>query len=54
MESWQLISWLQPGHHVVNISLGGGFSIHKIAHGIWLRILSVALEKELKVLDLAY
>ena len=53
MELWQLISWLQSGH-VVNISLGGGFSIHKMAHGIWLRILSIALEKELKVLDLAY
>ena len=33
---------------------GEGFSIYKTAHRIWLRILSVALEKELKVLDFAY
>ena len=30
---------------------GGGFSIYKTAHRIWLRILSIALEKELKVLE---
>ena len=33
---------------------GGGFSISKSAHRIWLRILSRALEEELKVLDFAY
>ena len=32
---------------------GGGFSIYKTAHRIWLRILSIALEEELKVLDFA-
>ena len=32
---------------------GGGFSIYKTAHRTWLRILSVALKKELKVLDFA-
>ena len=30
---------------------GEGFSIYKTAHRIWLRILSIALERELKVLD---
>ena len=29
------------------------FGIYKISHTIWLRILSMALEKELKVLDYA-
>ena len=46
------MSWVQSGHHVVNFSTWG-FSIDKIAYRIWLRILSIALEKELKVLDLA-
>ena len=32
---------------------GGGFSIYRTAHRIWLRILSIAFEKELKVLDYA-
>ena len=32
---------------------GRGFSIYKTAHRIWLRILSIALEEELKVLDFA-
>ena len=32
---------------------GGGFTIHKTAHRIWLWILSIALEKELNVLDYA-
>ena len=40
------------GHHVVNFSPGGGFSICKTAHRIWLRILPVALENKLKVLDM--
>ena len=32
------------------LPLGGGFSLYKIAQGIWLRILFIALEEELKVL----
>ena len=48
------MSWLQSAHHVVNFfHLVGGFGIYKTAHRIWLRILSIALEKELKVLDYA-
>ena len=47
------MSWLQFGHHTVNFSTWWGFSIYNTAHGIWLRILCVALEKELKVLDFA-
>ena len=31
---------------------GGGFSIYKTAHRIWLRILSVALEEEIKSLTM--
>ena len=54
MELWQLTSWLQSGHHVVNFSLDRGFSIYKTAHKRWLRILSLALEKELEVLEFAY
>ena len=53
-ELWQLMSWLQPGHHVVNLSTWcRGFSIYKTAHRTWLRISSITLEKELKVLDCA-
>ena len=44
------MSRLQPAHHVVNF---GGFSIYKTTHRIRLRISSVALEKEMKVLDYA-
>ena len=40
------------GHHIVNFSTWG-FSIYKTAHRIGLRILSMALEKELKVLEYA-
>ena len=47
-ELWQLMSWVQSGHHVANFTWC--FSISKTAHWIWLRILSTALEKELKVL----
>ena len=47
------MSWLQSGYHVVNFLTGGGFSICKTAHRIWLRILPIALEKEWKVLDFA-
>ena len=43
---WSSCGWLLPP--------GGGFSICKTTHRIWLRILSVVLEKELKVLDFAY
>ena len=39
------------GHRVVNFTWC--FSIYKTAHRIWLRVLSIALEKELKVLDYA-
>ena len=46
------MSWLQFGQHVVILlPPGGDFGIYKIAHRIWLRILSVAHEEELKVLD---
>ena len=50
-ELWQLMSWVQSGHLVVNVSTWG-FSIYKTAHRKWLRIFSVAFEKELKVLNL--
>ena len=43
---------VQSGHHVVNFSTWC-CSIYKTAHRIWLRILSTALEKDLKVLDYA-
>ena len=43
------MSWLQCRHHVVNLSTWC-FSIYQTAHRIWLRILSIALVKELKVL----
>ena len=52
LKLWQLMSWTQSGHHVVNFSTWG-FGIYKTAHRIWLRILSIALETELKVLDYA-
>ena len=44
---WQLMSRLQSGHYIVLLP-GGGFNTYKTAHRIWLRILSIALEKELK------
>ena len=53
MELWQLLSWLQSGHHVVNFShlvglqyLQDGSQV--VAQNIWF-----LLEKELKVLDSA-
>ena len=52
-ELWLLMSWLQPDHHVRNFTWWG-FSLCNTAHSLWLRILSVALEKELKVLGDAY
>ena len=46
------MSWPQSGHHAVNFFLLVGVSVsYKTAHRIWLRILSTALEEELKVLD---
>ena len=48
----QLTSWLQSSHYGV-LLLGGVFSTYKTAHRIWLRVLSIALEKKLKVLDYA-
>ena len=47
---WQLMSRVQSGCQVVNFS-PWCFGICKTAHRIWLRILSIALEKELIVLD---
>ena len=44
------MSWVQFGHHVVNFS-NWCFGIYQTAHRIWLRILSLALEKELQILD---
>ena len=41
---WSSSSLLPPG---------GAFGSYKTAHRIWLRILSIALEKELKALDFA-
>ena len=49
LELWRLMMWVQSGHHIVNFFQC--FSIYKTAHRIWPRILSTALEKELKVLD---
>ena len=43
----QLTSWLQSSHYGV-LLLGGVFSTYKTAHRIWLRVLSIALEKKLK------
>ena len=47
---WRLLSWVQPCHPAVNFSTWCS-GIYKTAHGMWLRILSIDLEKELKVLD---
>jgi len=46
-----------PGSSLVIMwlsSFAWSFSIYKTAHRIWLRILSIVLEKELKVLDCAW
>ena len=51
-ELWQLMLWVQSGNLVVNFSTWC-FTVYKTAHRIWLRILFIALEKELKVLDCA-
>ena len=42
--------YVQYGHQVVNFSTWWS-AIYKTAHSIGLRMLSIALEKELKVLD---
>ena len=47
---WQLMSWEQSGPHVGNFSTWC-FVSYKTAHITWLRLLSIALEKELKILD---
>ena len=49
------MSRLESDHHVVNFfHMMGGFSIYKTDQRIWLSTLSIALEKELKVLDFVY
>ena len=48
----RIMSWIQSGHPVVNFSTWG-YSVYKTTHRIWLRVLSIALEKKLKVLDCA-
>ena len=50
-ELWQRQAWGQSGHHIVNFSAWCS-GIYKTAHRIWLRILSIAFEKELKILGL--
>ena len=50
-ELWQHTSRVQSGHHLVNFSSWCS-GIYKTAHRIWLRILSIAFEKELKILGL--
>ena len=44
---------IQPGHQALSPHwlLWACFSLCEISHRIWLRILSIALEEELKVLD---
>ena len=44
-----LMSWLQSAPHVVHFSTWG-FRLYNRAHSIWLRITSIALEEELRVL----
>ena len=54
-EFWQLMPWVQSGHYIVNFFHLVGVSVSiKTACRIWLRILSIAFEEEIKVLDLAY
>ena len=47
------LSWLQAGHHAVNLFHLAGVSVSTRQLRIWLKILSIALEKELKFLDYA-
>ena len=53
LELWKLMSQLQSDNQVVNVSHLVGFSVSKTAHRIWLRIFSLALEKEIKVPEFA-
>ena len=46
-EWWQLMTWLQTNHHVLNFSTCWGYSVYKTAHRIRLRILVTALVKSL-------
>ena len=48
--SWSGV-YMLAGNIQLTSSTSGGFSICKTAQKIWLRILSIALEAELKVLD---
>ena len=52
LELWQLTSWVQSDRLLVNFSTWC-CGIYKTACRRWLRILSIALEKELKILDYA-
>ena len=49
-ELCQLTSWPQFAPHVVHFSTWG-FRVCNTAHSIWLRITSIALEEELRVLE---
>ena len=49
----QLVSWVQSGHHVGNLSTWC-FSICKTAHRICFKASPVVLEKELKVLTMLH
>ena len=42
----------ESGHHLANFSTWG-FNIYRTAHGLQLRVLSIAHEEELTVLDYA-
>ena len=50
LELWQLTSWVQSGHHAINFST---WYFILVSIRIWLRILSLAPEKTLKVLAYA-
>ena len=51
-ELWQLKSWVQFGHHVPGDQLLQlVFWYYKAAYRIWLKMLSIAHEKELEVLE---
>ena len=49
MESWQLMSWPESGHHEVDFFHPVGVS--RSGHRARFRMFSIALEKKLKVLD---
>ena len=54
ISSWNCgsLSWVYSGYQVVNVSIWC-LNIYKTAYRLWLRILSMALQKELKVLNYA-